>query len=1292
MNKKMTKFLASLTAAATMSSVFLTPLADISTTLGIRTIEASADDTITSGDYQYYVTDDGAVITDYMGTAEKVSIPAEIDGNKVYAIGDNAFLYNENITSVILHTGIKEVGESAFWHCSNLVSISLNEGLESIDENAFTGTGITEVTLPSTLKTADSPFENSSVEKAAFADGTESVPSFTFKGCNTLKKVTFPKTITNIGNYAFCDCSSLTEIDLHEGIESLGSYAFRGSGITEVTLPSTLKTADYPFENSSVEKAVFADGAESVPNLIFRYCDTLKEVTLPNTITNIGSEAFKYCSSLTKIILHEGIESIDKNAFLKTGITEVTLPSTLKTADFPFEHCSVTKAVFADGIKVIPTGVFQKCDTLKEVTLPESVTEIGAHAFEQCSSLTKIDLHEGIEVLDYYAFSGTGLTEITIPSTLKTTLLPFDNSSVTKAVFADGIKTIPLSVFQNCKNLKEVTIPESVTEIESHAFESCSALNEIVLPSKLKSICVDCFSFSGLKSIVIPDEVTTLQFDAFQCCKKLKTATIGRSVKNIDETTFIDCSALEKVIFTSPKLNLGNYAFKNCRSLKEVDHSNTELTFDKKTFEKCYALKDMDLIYLKRPTSTMTINTENAAVNGIVDFTVEFEALAGHYSDDTDFTIILTVPAGVTVLPDTFKTDSGAINIDTASSIKIPFSSPSGKLTFSAMAANPGTYDIDADLIFDDAENEIGVRVEPIHSVRFTADVFSLSAPSIVNDFKTGVSGTGPKGKTIEIYVNGELAVNTTANIKTGKFDVPLELPKGENGTEYVIKAKCGDAVTSDCIVTYSKEEPAIKSVKLGINGNEAVNDITDVFTKCTSPVMYLKPDKEFSFALDITNSKNTEKVFITSTKGDKIAKIEAEYDEKSGLWVAKGFFDGKKNYVPGTLNVVVLSTTKYNSITAAKLNIDYSDGYFSRPGSIRFAIDPSGIVYEGAPSNPVSGAEVTVYYMDENGDAVVWDGTDYDQQNPLLTDDYGAYAWDVPEGEWKVVCKAEGFDTMESEWLDVPPAQTGINFSLVSKTAPEVKDISFDGDSISLKFSKYMLPDTVNTSNVLINAGTDIEITPNFHSSSEEVTDEFTISGDFTDVTNVKLSVSEGCLSYADTPVVPYEQSIHINDDEENTTTTTTTTKSTTTTTSAATTTTTTAKSTTTTTSAATTTTTTAKSTTTTTSAAPITTTTTNEVDVTTTAPVTTIGTLGDINFNGIIDGVDASYLLTLYAETSTNKKTATAEEIAVGDVDKNGIIDGRDATIVLTYYAYISTTTENILPLEEFIKNRPE
>ena len=929
---------------------------------------------------------------------------------------------------------------------------------------------------------------------------------------------------------------------------------------------------------------------------------------------------------------------------------------------------------------------------------------------------------------------------------------------------------------------------------------------------------------------MIPDSVTKIGYSAFDSCNKLKTAAIGSGVKNINNKAFFSCTSLEKVSFTSAKLKLDNNSFKNCRSLAEVDYPNTELTFDKTAFQQCYSLKDMSLVYLKRPDSAMTITTENAAVNGIIDFTVEFDALAGHYSEDTDFAIELTVPKGVTVLPDTFKTEEGSIDIDTASSIKIPFSSSKGKLTFSAMATESGTYDIDADLVFTDAEKGVGERTEPIHSVRFTADVLSLSTPTIVNDFKTRVSGTGPKGQIIEIYVDGELAGNPTADKKTGKFDIPIELPEGENGTEYVLKAACGDAVTSNYTVTYSKDEPAIKSVKLGINGKDAGTDITDVFTKCTSPVMYLRPDEEFSFAVDLTNSKNTEKVFITSTKGDKITKIEAKYDEESGLWVAKGFFDGKANYVPGTLNVVVLSTAKYYSITAAKLEINYSEGYFSRPGNIRFAIDPSGIVYEAAPSNPVSGAEVTVYYMDEDGNAVLWDGTDYDQKNPLLTDDFGAYAWDVPEGEWKVVCKAEGFETMESDWVEVPPAQTGINFSLVSTAAPEVTDISPDGSSINLKFSKYMLPDSVNTDSVRLDAGTDIEITPNFHDSSEEVTDEFTISGDFTDVIDVKVSVTEGCRSYADTSVVPYEQSVHMNDAEEPETTTTTTAETTTTTT----------------TTAAPDTTTTTEKAATTTSAEPVTTTTTHEVEpvtsttttttaaetfknvmnesiigtwdvykyvnsddgsvlpvdkslnaasfvftddfkcmyifenkvedttqkfelfwtadetatggkdkvliyaapnskaysfdlkektftllngqandnlvayaskiddtvtttTTTTAPVTSTttttaadeppvttttqtevpetGGFGDFDGNGVINAVDASYILSLYAELSTSDRQATEAEKATNDVNKDGKVNAVDASYVLSYYAYISTNKK--ISIEEYLEN---
>lgn len=796
---------------------------------------------------------------------------------------------------------------------------------------------------------------------------------------------------------------------------------------------------------------------------------------------------------------------------------------------------------------------------------------------------------------------------------------------------------------------------------------------------------------------------------AFGKCKDLKTAVVGAGITKLNESLFTDCVSLEKVTLTAKKTEANNKAFYNCRSLSELDYSKTELEFRALTFEKCYSLKDMDLVFLKRPSSTMTLTTEKAAVDGTVEFTVDFDVIAGHYLDSTDFTVALTIPEGVTVLSDSFSTDAGEVSMNAISELKIPFDKSKGKLTFSARATEPGTYDIDADLIFKDADKDLGTRKEPIHSVRFTADILSLSAPSTVNSLETKVSGTGPKGQKVDVYLGDKVIGSPVADERTGKFELAVTLPESKDGDKFVIKAKYGDVETSDHTIVYSKEEPAINSIMLGINGNAADRDITEVFTKCISPVMYINTGREYSFAIDISNSENVDRVFITSTKEDKIAKLEAKYDEDTKLWSVKGYFDGNKNYVPGSLNIVVVSKDK--ELKAAKLDIDYKDAYYSRQGDIRFVIDPSGIVYEGAPSNAVKGAEMTIYYMDEDGKAVVWDGTDFDQMNPILTDEFGAYAWNVPEGDWKVVCKAEGFETMESDWTEVPPAQKDINFSLVSSEAPKVTDISLDGEDISLKFSKYMLPDTVSVGNVSLDAGSDIEITPVYHDDSEQITDTFTISGDFTDVYDVKVSVSNGCHSYSDAAAVASEKTVHIKDDPKASTTTTTTTATTTTTTTTTKATTTTTQPTTTTTKATTTTTqptttttkattTTAQPTTTTTKATttttqPTTTTTkaTTTTATTTTAPMTTTQpvtkkSLGDIDGNGILDAVDASKILGSYAKFSTGAGKPTQDDLDVCDVNKDGFIDAVDASKVLSYYAYLSTTKEDPVSFESFLK----
>ncbi|MBP5581039.1 MAG: leucine-rich repeat domain-containing protein, partial [Ruminococcus sp.] len=561
-----------------------------------------------------------------------------------------------------------------------------------------------------------------------------------------------------------------------------------------------------------------------------------------------------------------------------------------------------------------------------------------------------------------------------------------------KVVFTEGATTVPTQCFSGCRLLKEVVLPKTIKTINSYSFESCSNLKTIELPSALERIDSSAFRKTGLTGIDIPDSVKNLSSNAFSDCKSLKTAAIGSGLSTIGSSAFSNCTALEKVTLRGEKLKAGTNAFYNCRKLSEIDYSNTSFVFDRTAFVKCYSLKDMNLVYLQRPDSTMTITTENTAVDGIVDITVDFAALEGRFNEDSSFTLALSVPDGITVLPDTFRTDAGEIDAETASSLKIPFKTSSGSLKFSVKAAEAGTFDIDADLIFMENKNE---RTEPIHSVSLTADVLSISAPSTTNSLKINVSGTGPKGKDLEVYLGEKLIGSPAADAKTGRYTLAVELPDGEDGSKYVLKAKYGDTATSDFEVVYDKTAPAVSSIKLGVNGNSAEKDITEVFTQCTSPVMYLVPSMALNLTAEISNSDLIEKVYFTSTKLDKVAKLEATFDEKSGLWIAKGYFDGNKNYVPGTLNVVVVTKAEYSALQAEKLDIDLTKGYFSRPGNIRFLVDPSGIVYEGAPSNAIKGAEMTVYYLDADGKAVVWDGKDYDQQNPLLTDEFGAYAWD---------------------------------------------------------------------------------------------------------------------------------------------------------------------------------------------------------------------------------------------------------------------------------------------------------
>lgn len=141
---------------------------------------------------------------------------------------------------------------------------------------------------------------------------------------------------------------------------------------------------------------------------------------------------------------------------------------------------------------------------------------------------------------------------------------------------------------------------------------------------------------------------------------------------------------------------------------------------------------------------------------------------------------------------------------------------------------------------------------------------------------------------------------------------------------------------------------------------------------------------------------------------------------------------------------------------------------------------DPSGYVYEAVNSNRLEGVTATCYHkqtrMDEWGDLyedeVVWNAEPYRQENPLITDAEGRYAWDVPQGLWQVRYEKEGYELKRSEWLPVPPPQLDVNVGMTQLRQPQVSRVKACTEGIDITFDKYMRPHTVTTEQIFMTKG----------------------------------------------------------------------------------------------------------------------------------------------------------------------------------------------------------------------------
>ena len=437
----------------------------------------------------------------------------------------------------------------------------------AIDNNAFSGdSSLTAVTIP---------------------DSVNSIGSFAFSGCSGLTSIYIPAAVKEIGVNPFTACTSLTEIKVDPGNPIYGDI----NGIL--------------FDKNSKELIAYPAGASAF--------------TIPNGITSIADNAFYYITNLSQISIPDSVISIGKSAFEGcSGLTSVTIP---------------------DGITSIGEGVFRDCSNLKSVFIPASVTSIERSSFYGCSQLTLTVVRNSFAnqwavdnnvAFEYYVspgfekyaeewqdydyrilddgsaeiitYTGSG-REITIPAIIDGIRI----TSIGDQVFQDHKELIQVTVpkdivfigdsaFSGCSRLTSISLPNNLTSIGESAFSGCSGLTSITLPNSLTSIGESAFSgCSGLTSISLPNSLTSIGDSTFSGCSGLTSISLPNSLTSIGESAFSGCSGLTSITLPNSLTSIGDSAFSGCSGLTSISLPNSLTSIGNSTFSECSGLTSISL-------------------------------------------------------------------------------------------------------------------------------------------------------------------------------------------------------------------------------------------------------------------------------------------------------------------------------------------------------------------------------------------------------------------------------------------------------------------------------------------------------------------------------------------------------------------------------------------------------------------------------------------------------------------------------------------------------------------------
>jgi len=266
---------------------------------------------------------------------------------------------------------------------------------------------------------------------------------------------------------------------------------------------------------------------------------------------------------------------------------------------------NLTEVVLPNDLYEIPEGAFQE-SSISTITIPDSVSIIGAYAFDACENLTTLRISLGVTSLGDGFFPGpveiapenptfksgpyggiytkdTNMLIMLPKGAGENGVLRFDdgikfaegafsgNTEIVEVVLPSDLTEIPASMFAN-SSIQRVTLGSKVTKIGDYAFEGCSALVSIDLPEALTSIGAYAFKgCTGLTELVVKNNVTTIGKYAFDGCSGLTAITLSNTLTSIGDYAFRKCTKVSKIVIPYSIRSIGKYAFNGWKSTQTIE-------------------------------------------------------------------------------------------------------------------------------------------------------------------------------------------------------------------------------------------------------------------------------------------------------------------------------------------------------------------------------------------------------------------------------------------------------------------------------------------------------------------------------------------------------------------------------------------------------------------------------------------------------------------------------------------------------------------------------------------------